>query len=56
MKKNEEEMKLICQKINLLVDVKLKDFKKLKSFYRIEDNANVAIKTKLNEIENRIYF
>ena len=55
MGENEEEMKEISAEIKLLVDAKVKELKKLRSAYGIKDDADVAVKAKLNKIEHRTY-
>lgn len=56
MSENGKEMNKICAKINLLVEAKMNDFKKLRFMQRLDKNAHVALKSKLDEIENCIYF
>ncbi len=56
MGENEPEMKEICAEIDLVIDAKVKDFKKERSSsYGIDDNADVAVRKQLKNIENRTY-
>lgn len=55
MGENDEEMKEISAEIKLLIDAKVQEFKKLRSNCGIDDNAAVALKAKLDGIENRTY-
>ncbi len=56
MGENELEMKEICAEIDLVIDAKVKDFKKERfSSYGIDDNADVAVREQLKNIENRTY-
>jgi ankyrin repeat protein len=56
MGENELEMEEICAEIDLVIDAKVKDFKKERfSSYGIDDNADVAVREQLKNIENRTY-
>ncbi len=49
-------MKEICVEIDLVIDAKVKDFKKERSLsYEIDDNADVVVRKQLKNIENRTY-
>jgi len=56
MGENEPEMKEICAEIDLVIDAKVKDFKKERFLsYEIDDNADVVVQKQLKNIENRTY-
>lgn len=55
MGENEEEVEEISAEINLLVDAKMIDFKKLRSSHQIDDHADIIVKAQLDKIVNRTY-
>ena len=55
MGEDEAEMEEICTEIGLVIDAEVKGFKKRRSSYGIDDDADVAVQQQLKKIENRTY-
>ena len=55
MGEDEPVMEEICTEIDLVIDAEVKGFKKRRSSYGIDDNADVAVQQQLKKNENRTY-